>query len=947
MNNKLIKIASFIPKSLCFPDSWVGHMPFSFFLVDQLKPKILVELGTHTGNSYFSFCQSVASNKTNTKCYAVDTWQGDEHAGSYSEEIYEKVFQHNEENYKTFSNLMRMTFDEAVDKFEDRSINLLHIDGLHTYEAVKHDFKTWLPKMADGGVVLFHDTQVRERDFGVWELWAELKQFYSLSIEFRHSNGLGVIKLQELECADSCLGWLIPDSLEQKMFVDYFAGLGDALLQRYKNQELNNTIVINQKQILSYTQALTESQKQVASHAQALTQLSKQHGDEIAAKELKIIQLSNFLAAIQNSRSWRYTAMLRTVSNQVRIFINIYKRAKQVTTQVGGFLNLIKKVIAVTRKHGLAGLQNRISGKFTEHKSIVVLNNQTLDRNDYQAWIKLYDTLDDRAIEKIKAEISEFSEAPKISVVMPVFNVSLNFLEEAIKSVQNQIYENWELCIADDASTDKEIRSFLESLTKQDSRIKVVFREKNGHISAAANSALELATGGYVALLDNDDLLPMHALFHVVKAILANPDVELIYSDEDKVNAQGFRFEPYFKCELNYELLLAQNMICHLAVYRRDILREVKGFRVGYEGAQDYDLALRVLEKVGAQKIAHIPKVLYHWRAISGSTALNSNEKCYAADAARRAVSEHLVRSGRGGLVSEAPEVPSMNRVRYQLPNQLPLISIIIPTRDRSDLLKICLDSLMNKTSYENYEVIIVDNGSIEAATKEFFKSLSKGKVRIIRDDLPFNYSRLNNLAVEQSKGDVICLMNNDIEILTPDWLEEMLSFVMQPDVGCVGARLWYPDGRLQHGGVISGIGGVAGHSHKYLKKGNPGYFSRAVLHQSLSAVTGACLMIRKSVWNEVGGLEEQLAVAFNDIDFCLKVKKYNYRNIYTPYAEMIHHESLSRGPEDNPEKVARFNREASKMKERWGDKLFKDPAYSPNLTLDCEDFSYSWPPRT
>ena len=709
------------------------------------------------------------------------------------------------------------------------------------------------------------------------------------------------------------------------------------------SKQLQDELVAKELEVAEMSKQL---QDELVAKELEVAEMSKQLRDDLIAKELETVQLSNHLAAIQNSRSWRYTSVLRKIGNQVRISINIYRKARQVAAQVGGFLNLLKKVIEVTRRDGLAGLKNRISGKSVEHKSIVVVNGQTLDRNDYQAWIKLYDTLDDKAIEKIKTEMAEFSKSPKISVVMPVFNVSLNFLEEAIKSVQNQIYENWELCIADDASTDRKIRPFLESLAQKDSRIKIVYREKNGHISAATNSALELAEGEYVALLDNDDLLSTHAFFYVVKAILANPDVALIYSDEDKINDNGFRYDPYFKCELNYELLLAQNMICHLAVYRRDLLKELKGFRVGYEGAQDYDLALRVLEKVGAQKIVHIPKVLYHWRAISGSTALNINEKYYATDSGRRVIAEHLVRSGRGGSVSPAPTVPFMNRVRYPLPDYLPLVSIIIPTRDKAHLLKTCLDSLFNKTIYENYEILIVDNGSVEAATKEFFDRQPKDKVRIIRDDSPFNYSRVNNLAVSRSKGDVICLMNNDIEILTPDWIEEMLSFVMQPDVGCVGARLWYPDGGLQHGGVISGIGGVAGHSHKYLKKGNLGYFARAVLHQSLSAVTGACLMIRKSVWEEVGGLEEQLAVAFNDVDFCLRVREAGYRNIWTPYAEMIHHESLSRGAEDTPDKQKRFIQEINLMKTRWSSALQNDFAYSPNLTNEHEDFSFAWPPR-
>jgi GT2 family glycosyltransferase len=336
--------------------------------------------------------------------------------------------------------------------------------------------------------------------------------------------------------------------------------------------------------------------------------------------------------------------------------------------------------------------------------------------------------------------------------------------------------------------------------------------------------------------------------------------------------------------------------------------------------------------------------VLYHWRAIPGSTALASDEKNYAAVAARKAIQEHLQRTGRGGTVTAAPEAPALNRVRYPLPIELPLVSIIIPTRDRADILGVCLESVLQKTSYPHFEIIVVDNGSVEAKTQQLLDRQPKDKVRVVRDDAPFNYSRLNNLAVQAAKGEVVCLMNNDIEVLTPDWLEEMLSFALQPDIGCVGARLWYPgNGGLQHGGVILGIGGIAGHSHKYLPRRHSGYLGRAVLHQSFSAVTAACLLVRREIWEKVQGLDESFAVAFNDVDFCLRVRETGYRNVWTPYAEMIHHESVSRGPEDNPEKVARFQGEIKRMHERWGDALSSDPAYSVNLTYVHEDFSLGW----
>jgi GT2 family glycosyltransferase len=458
-------------------------------------------------------------------------------------------------------------------------------------------------------------------------------------------------------------------------------------------------------------------------------------------------------------------------------------------------------------------------------------------------------------------------------------------------------------------------------------------------LSSAANRALALASGDYLAFLGEADQLPCQALFYIAQAIADHPEVAMIYSDEDKINQRGIRYDPWFKCEFNYELLLSQNAIGHLTVYRRDLIKDLEGFRVGFEGAQDYDLALRALERIDATKVIHIPRILYHQRTRTRQTAA-------ATEAARRAVTEHLVRTYRGGVVEPVPEAPQYNRVRYPLPPALPLVSIIIPTRDRADLLGMCLDSLLAKTTYTLYEIIIVDNGSVEASTQALFARLPKDRIFVIHDDAPFNYSRLNNLAVAQAKGDVIFLMNNDIEILTPDWLEEMLSFACQPDIGCVGARLWFPDGRLQHAGVITGLGGVAGHPNKYFPRGYVGYFGRALLAQSMSAVTAACLMIRRQVWDQVQGLDENLAVAFNDVDFCLRVRAAGYRNVWTPFAEMTHYESASRGNETTPKKQERYLKEIEQIKSRWGHLLINDPAYNPNLTLAHDDFSLAWPPR-
>jgi GT2 family glycosyltransferase/2-polyprenyl-3-methyl-5-hydroxy-6-metoxy-1,4-benzoquinol methylase len=669
---------------------------------------------------------------------------------------------------------------------------------------------------------------------------------------------------------------------------------------------------------------------------------------QIAERDQQIAERDQQIAAILNSKSWRITRPLRKVTVQCKKIVRLYRMPSSLVKRHGGFRLTAKKAQQIIKNEGLAGIKRRLQGQLVGRgKNLIELDDKTLvDRNDYAEWIRRYDTLDDAARVRIKQKIESFERTPLISVVMPVYDPPLNFLDEAIWSVRNQLYPHWEFCIADDASKNQAVRDLLIRHANEDSRIKLVFRKTNGHISAASNSALDLATGEFVALLDNDDLLPEHALFWVAKTILENPDAGLIYSDEDKINESGNRYAPYFKCDYNYELLLAQNMICHLGVYRRNLLEAVGGFRSGLEGAQDYDLALRVVELLPSTQINHIPRILYHWRAITGSTALAGDEKNYAAIAGRKAVSEHLQRRGLQAEVVPAPEAPGLNRVRLALPSPTPLVSIIIPTRDRSDILATCVKSILSFSTYPAFEIIIVDNGSVETATLDLFKSLSSDKIRIVRDDFPFNFSRLNNIGVKESQGTILCLLNNDIEIVSPGWLEELVAFACQEDVGCVGARLWYPDGRLQHGGVILGIGGVAGHSHKFLTAGEAGFFGRAVLQQSISAVTAACLVIRRSIYDEVGGLDDTFPVAFNDIDFCLRVREAGFRNIWTPYAEMVHHESVSRGPEDSPEKQARFNKEVRKMLTRWGDILQNDLAYSPNLTLDHEDFSLAWPPR-
>ena len=574
------------------------------------------------------------------------------------------------------------------------------------------------------------------------------------------------------------------------------------------------------------------------------------------------------------------------------------------------------------------------------------LNGEWEADGDYARWIRCYDRLDRKDLRRIRKQIACFGYTPLISVLLPIYNSNLKWLRRAILSVQKQLYPRWELCIVDDASTDRKVWPFVQRCAHRDPRIKLVRRAQNGHISAASNDALRLASGDFVALLDHDDELAPTALYFVALALNKNPDLDLLYSDEDKLDARNRRFEPYFKSDWNPELFLAQNFISHLSVYRTDLVRRVDGFRVGFEGSQDYDLTLRCIEEIQPKQIEHLPWVLYHWRAGDQSTASSATAKPYAQEAARRAVQEHLQRRGIAGNV-----VPSHGvylQTKYTLPSEQPRVSIIIPTRDQASTLKECLYSIFDKTDYPNYEIIVLDNESHDAGTLEFFDTLRKqARVRVERIEGAFNYSRLNNRGVELAQGSFVALVNNDVEVINGDWLSEMVSRAVRPEVAMVGARLWYPNGTIQHGGVILGAGGIAGHAHVGLRRDEPGYFARAHLAQNVSAVTTACALVRRQIYLQLGGFDKNLAVTFNDIDFCLRLRAAGYQIIWTPYAELIHHESASRGFDDSAPKQVRFLTEVDYMKSKWGHILQRDPFYNPNLSLGENLFTLAFPPRT
>ncbi len=535
---------------------------------------------------------------------------------------------------------------------------------------------------------------------------------------------------------------------------------------------------------------------------------------------------------------------------------------------------------------------------------------------------------------------TKFPYEPKISFVIPLYKTPENFLQLLIESIQKQTYSNWELCFSDGSGKDTPLKEFLTKVTAEDPRIHVYYSETPLQISDNTNIAIQHATGDFIAFADHDDLLAENALFECVKALNESSDIDMIYTDEDKVTGDGNTyFMPHFKPDFNLDLLRSTNYFCHLCVVKHSLLDQVGMLRREFDGSQDYDFVLRCVEK--AHHIHHIPKVLYHWRAHMDSTAENPESKWYAFDAGKRAVEAHYHRVGLPVTVSHC-QIPGIFRADYHW-EEKPLISIIIPNKDHISDLDICLQSLLKKATYPNYEIIIVENNSTEDETFKYYKKMEKesDKIRVVYYKGIFNYSKINNFGVSFAKGDYYLLLNNDTEIINPDCLEQLLGFCMRPDVGAVGARLYYNDETVQHAGVIVGMGGVAGHAFAGVPRDEVGYFARIISAQDYSAVTAACMMVKKSVYHEVGGLSEDFQVAFNDIDFCLRIREKGYLIVYNPFAELYHYESKSRGQDDTAEKKARFLGEVDRFKLRWPEILeMGDPYYNVNLSLTDPDFS-------
>ena len=549
---------------------------------------------------------------------------------------------------------------------------------------------------------------------------------------------------------------------------------------------------------------------------------------------------------------------------------------------------------------------------------------------DYDTWLRIMRVSRQELFEQRK---TKFSYAPKFSVVVPLYHTPAKFLKDLVRSMMYQSYANWELCLVNASPEDVHLTSLLENWAMRDKRIRVIRLEKNLGIAQNTNAGIAASTGEFIAFLDHDDFLEPDALFCYADALNKDKTIDVFYSDEDKTDEDAAHyFYPHFKSDFNIDLLHANNYMCHFLAVRKSLVDTVGGLNEKFDGAQDYDFVLRLTENT--KKIYHCPRILYHWRCSNQSTAANQGNKMYAIHAGKAALNAHYKRIGWNARAQEGA-VDGWYQTKFTLKEE-PLVSILIPNKDHTDDLDVCLNSFFERADYQNYEFIIIENNSVLPETFAYYEKIEKehDNVKVVYWEAGFNYSAINNFGFKFAKGDYIMLLNNDVELITPDIFQSMLGFCMRPEVGIVGAKLLYNDHTVQHAGVLVGAGGLADHVFKGIHEDDPGYMGRAISSQDVSAVTAACLLVKRSVYEEVGGLEDEFQVAFNDVDFCLKVRKAGYLIVYDADVKLFHYESKSRGMEDTTERFIRFGNEMMLLNSKWDIlSTFVDPYYNPNLS--------------
>jgi GT2 family glycosyltransferase len=673
----------------------------------------------------------------------------------------------------------------------------------------------------------------------------------------------------------------------------------------------------------------------------------KTESEQLAIAQTKIVQQQQEIARLQQALEQRTQDVNQLIQWTQSLQQDILAVYSSITWQMGNVLTQIAlKILRRTPGPTARDHIQRILTRFdawkinyfqTRRQSRLQPYQAWHDTREYRLWIQHHTRLTPTILRSLPAQIEPWAYQPVISLLMPISSPNKQWLHQAITTVQTQIYPHWELWLLPLASNS----AILTEYVHHDSRIKI-FNNTAQNLASVLNAVLIEATGEFIALIGAEDQLAVNALFQVVEFYNQSKEkdfntlvsYDLIYTDEDKLDEQGQRYDPYFKSDWNPDLFYSQHYLRHFTVYRRSQVQQVGGFTTDYPGYEDYDLILRLLAQIDEEKIGHVPQVLYHQRAIKRSPPIKS---------AINALHAHFQRLNQPVQVVQAQG--EHTRVIYPLPEKPPLVSLIIPTRDKPELLRGTMTGILQQTDYPHLEVIIMDNGSVETATLDYFTEIQSDKrIKVIRHAAPFNYSQLNNIGVSHATGEIIGLLNNDLEMIHPAWLTEMVSHALRPEIGAVGAKLYYANDTIQHAGVIVGLGGMAGHGLKFLARQAPGYQWKPFLIQNYSAVTAACLVMRKAIFTAVGGLNEKhLKVAFNDVDLCLKIRAQGYRILWTPYAELYHLESVSRGNDNTLKKYLRLRHELNYMKRRWGKTLLNDPYYNPNLTIEYEDFSLAW----
>ena len=760
-----------------------------------------------------------------------------------------------------------------------------------------------------------YDVNMPFQGYEDWELWINaFKQGY----KFHHiSESLFKYRVRD----DSMVTNSNKPGVREKLFT-YIINKHENLYSKYK-KEVPTYLIENQAKL----------EELYFSNVELVNELNFQLKNSIET----IHSIQTRINEIENSMLWKFKKRLDL----------IFQRVKSNSASNNSFFSKLFMIFSKKTKSLIsllfASIFKHLYLLFESKKVMIVDADKNIMEMSSNPYIRYLHSkiLREKDILKLKQNIENFKIKPTFSIIMPVYNPPINFFKKAIESILIQAYESWELCIADDCSTNPEVKKTIEYYAQRNSRIKVKYRKENGHISKASNSALELATGDYIVLMDNDDVLAVNALYENAKLINEHPDADLIYSDEDKIDEKENQFYPHFKPDWSPDSLLSRNYLGHLTVFRATIFNEIGGWREGFDGSQDYDLVLRYVEQT--ENIYHISEILYHWRVHSTSAAGSEDAKPYAYISAQKALTEALVRRDELGNVSFLDDFRGYS-IRYKIKDTNKKVSIIIPTKDKTDVLSVCIESIISKSTYKNFEIIIVDNNSSESKFFEFiekWKTKEPERFKYVKAPILFNFSRLINIGYENSDGDYLILLNNDTEVISPDWIEGMIEQAQRPSIGVVGCKLLYPNETIQHAGVIIGMGGVAGHALVGQNRNGPGYFNYVNMSNNYCALTAACVMVRRDVFEEVNKFDEDFSVEYNDVDFCLKIREAGYNNIYLPHVELFHHESITRGhPHATKESYERHLVEVEMFKSKWMKYIEHDPCYNENLTLGAADFA-------